>query len=649
MCFRIFLLRFRQRRWWRLLEPAGAANQPLLRWSNASTTPSTARCTLTEKNIAELNPHWLRQQIGYVGQEPVLFGESIRENLIHGLESTPTDAEIEAATRAVHAHDFIAALPQGYDTYVGERGVQLSGGQKQRLAIARALLRRPHILILDEATSALDVTTERLVQDSLQAAVSCTLVVIAHRLSTIQHADVICVLHRGVIVQQGKHAELLKQASGVYAQLLQAQVAEQSAASRLAAHDASMAATLALRRAMSMGALPMSAPEVKVGSDISLLRRVLFYPGTSRVALSIAAVGIFLSGTTMPVASALLSHILGEYFRTDTTDSEWRHAQRRVVTYCLFFLLTGFVIFTAMWLDYRFFAKYSEVMIARMRTDLFAGILRQHIGFFDQEDHTAPALLACLNGDVAQTRKGVYSFFYIFHNLFTLCGLLGMIFYYEWRLAWVMMMTTPVVVLTGFAQISMYAGFTSLSSASSLESTRRMGEALSSIRTVASLTAEDAAITRFSESLHIDSGTAIRRSQLAGFFYGLSQGGLFFSLALGIWYGGRLLVRGDIDQQAMLNVLIVTLFSSFELGQGIQLMMDGAEGKRAARRVFEIMEAPSQIDSLGTVGATSPACVGDLEIRHLHFSYPLRPDAPVFSGFWKLWLRPLIAAEQVCP
>jgi subfamily B ATP-binding cassette protein MsbA len=180
---------------------------------------SEGMITIDGTDIREMSKNSLRNLLGLVTQDSILFNDTVRNNIGLGKENA-AEEEIVAAARIANAHEFITALPMGYDTNIGDSGNKLSGGQKQRLSIARAVLKNPPIMILDEATSALDTESERLVQDALERMMeNRTSIVIAHRLSTIQNAHTIVVLQQGEIVEKGTHTELMAK-QGIYYNLV---------------------------------------------------------------------------------------------------------------------------------------------------------------------------------------------------------------------------------------------------------------------------------------------------------------------------------------------------------------------------------------------------------------------------------------------
>ena len=212
-----------------LVGPSGAGKTTIIQLIQRFYDPEYGTVSIDGYDLKTLSRHDFRGSIALVPQDPVIFAASARENIRFG-RPTATDAEVDDAARAAHAYDFLAALPQGFDTYVGERGLMLSGGQKQRIAIARAILRDAPILLLDEATSALDAESERAVQSAVdRLAEGRTTLIVAHRLATVKKASRIVVFEGGEIVATGTHDELVAQ-GGLYSRLAKLQFTEGGAA-----------------------------------------------------------------------------------------------------------------------------------------------------------------------------------------------------------------------------------------------------------------------------------------------------------------------------------------------------------------------------------------------------------------------------------
>jgi ATP-binding cassette subfamily B protein len=212
-----------------LVGPSGAGKTTIIQLIQRFYDPSEGAITLDGVDLRDMNRTEFRQFMALVPQDPVIFADTARENIRFGRPNA-TDAEVEEAAKAAAAHDFLSALPEGYDSYVGERGVMLSGGQKQRIAIARAILRDAPILLLDEATSALDAESESAVQVAVEdLARTRTTLIVAHRLATVKKADRIVVFDEGKIVAEGTHDSLVAQ-EGLYARLARLQFTAGAAA-----------------------------------------------------------------------------------------------------------------------------------------------------------------------------------------------------------------------------------------------------------------------------------------------------------------------------------------------------------------------------------------------------------------------------------
>lgn len=207
-----------------IVGPSGAGKSTVFQLLLRFYDPTSGHIELDGHATRDMALQDLRERIGIVPQDAVIFSTSALENIRYGKPGA-SDEETLAASRAAFAHEFISKLPEGYDTFLGERGVRLSGGQRQRISIARAMLKNSPLLLLDEATSALDAESERMVQAALESAMKGrTTLVIAHRLATVQRANRILVLDQGKLVEQGTHVELVSR-GGVYARLAALQFA----------------------------------------------------------------------------------------------------------------------------------------------------------------------------------------------------------------------------------------------------------------------------------------------------------------------------------------------------------------------------------------------------------------------------------------
>ncbi|VDM05625.1 unnamed protein product [Schistocephalus solidus] len=203
--------------------PSGSGKSTIVQLIQRHYDVNQGQVLIDDVDIRDLDVKWLREQMGVVSQEPVLFAGSVRTN-IGMMESEASQDDIEQAAKVANAHDFISGLPEGYETWIGEGGTGISGGQKQRVAIARALLRNPTVLLLDEATSALDTRSEQAVQAALdKAGRGRTVVMVAHRLTTVRNAGRIIVLDHGVIKETGTHEDLLV-LGGIYAGMVASMV-----------------------------------------------------------------------------------------------------------------------------------------------------------------------------------------------------------------------------------------------------------------------------------------------------------------------------------------------------------------------------------------------------------------------------------------
>ncbi|KAL8094782.1 hypothetical protein AgCh_036337 [Apium graveolens] len=620
--------------------------------------PTSGQVLLDGNDIKTLKLRWLRQQIGLVSQEPALFATTIKENILLGRPDASL-VEIEEAARVANAHSFIIKLTDGYDTQVGERGLQLSGGQKQRIAIARAMLKNPAILLLDEATSALDSESEKLVQEALDRfMIGRTTLVIAHRLSTIRKADFVAVLHQGSVSEIGTHDELMfKGENGTYAKLIRLQeVAHETAvnnARKSSARPSSARNSVSspiITRNSSYGRSPYSRRLSDFSTSDFSLSLDVSYPGYRIEKLAfkeqassfwrlakmnspewpyalVGSVGSVVCGTLSAFFAYVLSVVLSVYYNQD-------HAYmiREIEKYC--YLLIGVssaaLIFNT--LQHFFWDVVGENLTKRVREKMLAAVLKNEMAWFDQEENESSRIAARLALDANNVRSAIGDrISVIMQNSALLLVSCSVGFALQWRLALVLIAVFPIVVAATVLQKMFMQGFSGDLEAAHAKATQLAGEAVANVRTVAAFNSESKIVRLFTSNLETPLRRCFWKGQIAGSGYGIAQFLLYASYALGLWYASWLVKHGISDFSKTIRVFMVLMVSANGAAETLTLAPDFIKGGRAMQSVFDLLDRKTEIEPDDPDSTPMPDRIrGEVELKHVDFSYPSRPDMPVF-------------------
>ncbi|KAK6779522.1 hypothetical protein RDI58_021706 [Solanum bulbocastanum] len=620
--------------------------------------PTSGQLMLDGNDIKTLKLKWLRQQIGLVSQEPALFATSIKENILLGRPDA-TQIEIEEAARVANAHSFVIKLPDGFDTQVGERGLQLSGGQKQRIAIARAMLKNPAILLLDEATSALDSESEKLVQEALDRfMIGRTTLVIAHRLSTIRKADLVAVLQQGSVAEIGSHDELMsKGENGMYAKLIKMQEAAHetalSNARKSSARPSSARNSVSspiITRNSSYGRSPYSRRLSDFStSDFSLSldaaysnyrnEKLAFKDQASsfgRLAKMnspewtyalIGSIGSVICGSLSAFFAYVLSAVLSVYYNPDHA-----YMSKQIAKYC--YLLIGgssaALIFNT--LQHYYWDVVGENLTKRVREKMLEAVLKMEMAWFDQEENDSSRIAARLSLDANNVRSAIGDrISVIMQNSALMLVACTAGFVLQWRLALVLIGVFPVVVAATVLQKMFMKGFSGDLEASHAKATQLAGEAVANVRTVAAFNSETKIVNLFDSSLQTPLRHCFWKGQIAGSGYGIAQFLLYASYALGLWYASWLVKHGISDFSKTIRVFMVLMVSANGAAETLTLAPDFIKGGRAMRSVFELLDRKTEVEPDDPDATAVPDHLrGEVEFKHVDFSYPTRPDVSIF-------------------
>ncbi|KAG4170025.1 hypothetical protein ERO13_A12G120200v2 [Gossypium hirsutum] len=622
--------------------------------------PQAGEVLIDGINLKEFQLRWIRGKIGLVSQEPVLFTASIKDNIAYGKEGATVE-EIRAAAELANAANFIDKLPQGLDTMVGEHGTQLSGGQKQRVAIARAILKDPRILLLDEATSALDAESERVVQEALDRIMgNRTTIIVAHRLSTVRNADTIAVTHRGKMVEKGSHSELLKDPEGAYSQLIRLQevnkeseqVTDVSEVNPESFRQSSLRRSMkrSISRGSSIGSSSRHSLSIAFGVPTGIevnepavvetedsteqsskypevpIRRLAYLNKPEIPVLLLGTIAATINGCILPIYGLLISRVIETFYKPP---HELRQDTR---FWALIYVALGSAALLACPSRTYFFSVAGCKLIQRIRLMCFSKVVHMEVGWFDEPDNSSGSIGARLSADAATIRALVGdALAQMVSNLASAVAGLVIAFVASWQLAFIIIGLIPLLGVNGYVQIRAMKGFSADAKMMYEEASQVASDAVGSIRTVASFSAEEKVMELYRKKCEGPLKAGIRQGLISGGGFGLSFFLLFNVYATSFYSGSRLVESGDATFSDVFQVFFALTMATVGISQSSTLAPDSSKARSAAASIFAIIDRKSKIDPSDESGTTLENMKGDIELSHVSFKYPLRPDIQIFQ------------------
>ncbi|CAL5061863.1 unnamed protein product [Urochloa decumbens] len=628
-----------------LVGPSGSGKSTVIALLERFYDPSAGEVTLDGVDIRRLRLKWLRAQMGLVSQEPALFATSIWENIKFGKEDA-TEEEVTAAAKAANAHGFISQLPRGYDTQVGERGIQMSGGQKQRIAIARAILKSPKILLLDEATSALDTSSERVVQEALElASIGRTTIVVAHRLSTIRNADRIVVMQSGEVKELGSHHELTANENGLYSSLVRLQQTKDSVdmteevGKTESANILRQSSSQNMTRGFSTASRSSSTCSMGDAKDddntenpklpVPSFRRLLMLNAPELKQALMGTFSAIVSGSIQPVFAYAMGSVIWIFFSTDHQE-----IKKETRIYALVSVGLAVLTFIVSIGQYYNFAAMGEYLTKRIREQMLAKFLTFEIGWFDHDENSTGSICSQLTNDanivrslvgdrmslVTQTISAVLSAY-----------IMGLVI--SWRLALVMIAVQPLDITCFYTRHVLLKKMSKKSIQAQSECSKLASEAVSNLRAITAFSSQNRILHLFDQAQDGPRKESIRQSWFAGFGLGTSMSLLRCTWALIFWYSGILIAGHHITAKAFFQTFLILVSTSLVIADAGSVTADLAKGANAVASVFLVLDRETEIDPDSPAGYKPEKLKGEVDIREVNFAYPSRPDVIIFKGF----------------
>ncbi|CAL4968869.1 unnamed protein product [Urochloa decumbens] len=609
--------------------------------------PSAGEVTLDGVDIRRLRLKWLRAQMGLVSQEPALFAITIRENILFGKEGA-TDQEVVAAAKAANAHSFILQLPQGYETQVGERGIQMSGGQKQRIAIARAILKSPKVLLFDEATSALDSKSEHVVQEALErASMGRTTIIIAHCLSTIRNADLIAVMQSGEVKELGSHDDLIDNKNGLYSPLFHLQrIGDASGKANKIGRIGctSMSTEKPSSHDMSRILCLDSRPIGDEGGEYSTEKPKLHVPSFKRLLMLnapewkhalVGSISAVVFGGVQPTYAYVIGSMFSVYFLTD-------HAEIKNKTrdYTLIFVaLAVLSLFLNIGQHYNFGAM-GEYLTKRIREQILKKILTFEIGWFDRDENSTGVLCSMLAKDANIVRALVGDRMALVIQAVSavlIAWTMGLLI--AWRLALVMIAVQPLIICCFYARNVLLRSISNKSMQAQSKSSKLSVEAVSNLYTITAFSLQDRILHLFDEAQYMAHKENICQSWFAGLSLSSSVGLMACTWPLNFWYGGMLMAGHHITAKALYQTFMIIVNTGCVIADAGSMTTDLAKGAKAVASIFAILDRKTEIEPNNPKGYKPEKLQGDVQFVGVNFAYPSRPNVIILKEFF-LSIRP---------
>ena len=606
--------------------------------------PNEGQVLVDGKDLKTLDVSWWRDQIGIVSQEPNLFSGTIIENVRLGKPNATVEEVVEAC-KAANIHDLVLTLPDKYDTNVGAVGSQLSGGQKQRIAIARAIVKRPKILILDEATSALDRKSEAEVQAALDDIMkghdgrSLTVVVVAHRLTTIRNCTRIHYITYDAMVgstleESGSFEELMEK-KGHFAVMASKQSRSVDTTERQASSVKSTNAASTRNKEVAKEEGEEKVPIDKLAEEETknaeaTMSRIIKLNAGNGWAVFIGFIGSLISGGLYPAYAVVLAKML-EVLAIHANDPIT--LREKTPLWASLFIAIGFASFVG-WSLQGFYGVAGEELTEKLRIMLFRNLLRQDMMFFDTPGREVGTLGANLSGDC----EAVHQLWgpSIGYKLQMACNLTAGItiaFIYQWKIAFVTFATIPFMIVTGAVQQMLLVGFGNTEDGKMSDDAVAV-EALSNIRTVAAFNAGPAQTARYTALVEEKEGPQKRNGAVAGVAFGISQFTFYGVFALSFWYGGTL-IQDNPQEVSFADVMIASmalLMGAMGAGEAGGFAAKLQDAETASKRVFALIDRVPSIDPHHEGGISKFDDKVEVKFDNAVFRYPARPDAVVLNG-----------------